>query len=72
VNGIETPCALWLPVANWVNILLAAGAEVIPLGRLGYDVDSGVQHPHPARARYSCCATGSINAPGKTSSQINC
>jgi hypothetical protein len=39
---------LWLPVTNWINILLRAGAEAIPLGRVGYiDVDSGEPHPQP-------------------------
>jgi len=44
----RTPCALWLPVTNCINTLLAAGAEVIPLGRVGYiNVDTGEPHPHP-------------------------
>jgi hypothetical protein len=30
------PCALWLPVTNSINILLRAGAEVVPLGRIGF------------------------------------
>jgi len=43
-----TPCGLWLPVTNSINILLAAGAEVVPLGRVRYlDVETGEPHPHP-------------------------
>jgi hypothetical protein len=43
-----TPCALWLPVSNSVNILLSAGAEVVPIGRVGYlDVETGESHSHP-------------------------
>jgi hypothetical protein len=44
-----TPCVVWLPVTNSINTLLAAGAEVVPTGRIGYlDVEAGEPHPHPS------------------------
>jgi len=46
-----TAIAMWAPVSTWVNVLLKAGAEVFPLGRLGYvDVDTGEPHPSPGES----------------------